>query len=176
MKIDDFLKTLALQDTSEDRKKATKEKDSVDFASILSDESMKTEGASARLAKFVENVLDDYKLEAAKEPEAVDEANPTTSALVYPSSSGNDAAGASEALSTLQASLDKLESVGQTLASGSADLKQVDGTINSLSDEVNGIQDSIQSLAEDDPLRQIGDEASVLAYVESIKWKRGDYL
>lgn len=33
-----------------------------------------------------------------------------------------------------------------------------------------------QSLAEDHPARRIAAEARVLAYVESIKWRRGDYL
>jgi hypothetical protein len=69
--------------------------------------------------------------------------------------------------------LDRLE---QLLQSPAATPKHVDDAVNSLSSAAEKLQTSLGDLPGAHPLHQIATEASVLAAVESMKWKRGDYL
>jgi len=77
------------------------------------------------------------------------------------------------AVQSLEGSLDDL---GRSLGDGKAGLKTVDRTIQNLSHEAGNLQKSVDQLPADHPMRQLSNELSVLAYVESVKWKRGDYL
>jgi hypothetical protein len=36
--------------------------------------------------------------------------------------------------------------------------------------------ESLKELPEEHPLRRIADELNILTYVESVKWRRGDYI
>ncbi|HOV85471.1 MAG TPA: hypothetical protein PLM79_03855 [Syntrophobacteraceae bacterium] len=59
---------------------------------------------------------------------------------------------------------------------GSSEPKRTEALIESLRSEAERLREETRSLPEDHPLRKISDELSVTAYVESIKWNRGDYL
>jgi hypothetical protein len=87
-----------------------------------------------------------------------------------------DSSNETSAADALDAALSQLEGVEQTLQDGSATPKNIEEAISGLSDGVESLNASLQSLPEDHPLRQIGNELSVLAGVESVKWDRGDYL
>ncbi len=86
------------------------------------------------------------------------------------------AGGESEIADSVEIAMEQLETVGQSLQDGSVTPKSIDKTIDNLSKNVQGLQEKLQTLPEDHPLRVIGTELSVLASTESIKWKRGDYL
>ncbi len=58
----------------------------------------------------------------------------------------------------------------------SQDMKKLGGVIDSLSKEADELKQTVSVLPKSHGLRQIADELGVLAFVESIKWKRGDYL
>ncbi|MGV8075285.1 MAG: hypothetical protein AB2L11_12105 [Syntrophobacteraceae bacterium] len=83
---------------------------------------------------------------------------------------GDDMQGISEAVGLV---LDKIANIA---GNKNRDLKEIEGVINSLSSEAEGLRDKTSALPESHPLRRISDEFKVLAYVESIKWKRGDYV
>jgi hypothetical protein len=70
----------------------------------------------------------------------------------------------------------QLDRVGRLLHNPAVSPRQVDAAINLLSAEAEKLQNNVARLPDDHPLRQIAAETSVLATVESMKWKRGDYL
>lgn len=57
-----------------------------------------------------------------------------------------------------------------------ADLKSMGRAIDGLSKEAHMFSESTKDLPSGHPLRQAAEELNVLAYVESLKWNRGDYL
>jgi len=59
---------------------------------------------------------------------------------------------------------------------GSSDPKRTEALLESLRSEAERLREDTRSLPEGHPLRRISDELSVTAYVESVKWNRGDYL
>jgi hypothetical protein len=56
------------------------------------------------------------------------------------------------------------------------DLDAVAQALTNLGQTADEIVHRTQSLAESHPVRRLAEEARVLAYVESVKWRRGDYL
>jgi hypothetical protein len=78
--------------------------------------------------------------------------------------------------SAIDAQLGKLEEIGNSLQDSNVSLKQVDEMMTGLSNEADNLQTSLGDLPSEHPLRQIGDELNVLSYVESVKWRRGDYI
>jgi hypothetical protein len=77
-----------------------------------------------------------------------------------------------EAVLSLSANLDAIE---RSIGDSKGNLKTIDRMLESLSREAEGFEKNIASLSDEHPLRQLGEQLSVLAYVESVKWKRGDY-
>jgi hypothetical protein len=69
-------------------------------------------------------------------------------------------------LSGLQASLD----------AASGDPRKIESIIQTLPKDVESIKSRLGDLSEGHPLKSVADEFEILAYVESIKWNRGDYL
>lgn len=61
-------------------------------------------------------------------------------------------------------------------AQAPVDLEAVAQALTDLGRTADEIVRRTQSLAEDHPVRRLAEEARVLAYVESVKWRRGDYL
>lgn len=81
-----------------------------------------------------------------------------------------------QALSALDVSLGRLEEVQQSVSDQATSPKKIDEMISSLSRDVDSMQEKLASLPKEHPLRKIGNELSLVAHVESVKWRRGDYL
>lgn len=69
-----------------------------------------------------------------------------------------------------------LGSVQQSLERIGSSPQAMEELLGNLSREAEAFQESTQDLPSGHPVKQVGDQLRVLAYVESIKWKRGDYL
>ena len=78
--------------------------------------------------------------------------------------------------STAASVAEKLDEIGRLAGDGTADLKRIDNMLGALSTEAASLQEKVKDLPRDHPMRNVSDELSVLAYVESVKWQRGDYL
>jgi hypothetical protein len=76
----------------------------------------------------------------------------------------------------IEATIEGLDKVGQLLGDTSVTPGRVDAAIRGLSTQAEELQDAMKELPPKHPLQRIATEVSVLATVESIKWKRGDYL
>jgi hypothetical protein len=77
---------------------------------------------------------------------------------------------------SVASTIGQLDRVEQLLHSPVATPKNVDDAVNSLASAAEKLQTGLGDLPGDHPLHQIATETSVLAAVESMKWKRGDYL
>jgi hypothetical protein len=78
-------------------------------------------------------------------------------------------------ISALEDTLTQLDSLKGQLET-SPTPKQTDGIISRINSEVAGLQDKLSSLPEEHPLKEMAEELNVMAYMESVKWKRGDYM
>ena len=76
----------------------------------------------------------------------------------------------------VETTLDGLGQVEQLLQDARATPKTVNDAVQRLTAQAEGLRRAMETMPADHPLHQIADEVSVLATVESIKWKRGDYL
>ena len=70
----------------------------------------------------------------------------------------------------------RLEQLQMALQDSHGGLKNVASAIGDLCTGAEGLQKSVASLPESHFLRQMADELSVMAHVESVKYRRGDYL
>ena len=70
----------------------------------------------------------------------------------------------------------RLEQLQMALQAPSGGLKNVGAAIDDLCVGAEGLQQTVASLPETHLLRQLADELSVMAHVESVKYRRGDYL
>jgi hypothetical protein len=78
--------------------------------------------------------------------------------------------------SAIETTLDGLGQVEQLLHDARVTPKSVDDAVHRLTAQAEALRHAMETLPPDHPLHQVADEVSVLATVESIKWKRGDYL
>ncbi len=69
-----------------------------------------------------------------------------------------------------------LDGVGTRLESGWASLAEVEEVIESLQAESEKLAALTAGISSEHPLVQLGRDLSVLSYVESIKWQRGDFV
>lgn len=76
----------------------------------------------------------------------------------------------------IDSQLVRLEEVGTALQNENVNLRAVEAALTQVGEEAKSLDSSLGSLPQDHPLRQIGNELNVLTYVESVKWRRGDYL
>jgi len=78
---------------------------------------------------------------------------------------------------TLGAVVENLDRLARELESPCAIRpKRAEALLQSLSTEADRLGEETRSLPEGHPLRRISDELRIMAYVESVKWNRGDYL
>jgi hypothetical protein len=70
----------------------------------------------------------------------------------------------------------RLEQLQMALQDPQGGLKNVASAIGDLCTGAEGLQQSVASLPEGHFLRQMADELAVMAHVESVKYRRGDYL
>jgi hypothetical protein len=76
----------------------------------------------------------------------------------------------------VEGTIDRLEELQLALQDPKGGLKNVAAAIGGLTSAATELQDRVTSLPQNHPLRQMANELSVLACVESVKYKRGDYL
>ena len=69
-----------------------------------------------------------------------------------------------------------LDQLLEGLESSDPNLRALENAISSLSSKASDLKGLAEELPEDSNLKTLSDELNVLSYVESIKWKRGDYL
>ena len=114
---------------------------------------------------------------SGKEPPAgagaVAQADPV-SALLLADISGADAR--KSCVNAVESAMGKLETVSTMLGKQNFDPKEVENLLGTVKAEADGLQEKLSALPEGDPLKQIGEELNVVAYTESMKWQRGDYL
>jgi hypothetical protein len=88
------------------------------------------------------------------------------------SADSHDLSQAISALDGVLTQFDSLQNALQTTASP----KEIGALIGQLNTQTASLDDSMSSLPEDHQLRDLAEEVKVTAYMESLKWKRGDYL
>lgn len=69
-----------------------------------------------------------------------------------------------------------LEEYQALLAAPRASLKQMGGSVDKMEEELRRLAPFMDNLPESDPLSQVLQSISSLALVETIKYRRGDYL
>ena len=74
------------------------------------------------------------------------------------------------------AALSRLEIFQTSLARAETTLKKMAPLVQKLDEDSHRLQEVAQGLPENSPLRQVLEETAALAYVESFKFNRGDYL
>lgn len=77
---------------------------------------------------------------------------------------------------SIESTIDRLDEVEQLLGDSTVTPKTVGQVIDQLNDQTEALRQTMEALPEDHPLQELGNEVTVLATVESIKWDRGDYL
>ena len=76
----------------------------------------------------------------------------------------------------LGGALDQLSAACFETSGAGAPLEAIAQALTDLGQAADEAMRRTQTLPEDHPLRRTALEARVLAYVESVKWRRGDYL
>ncbi len=79
-------------------------------------------------------------------------------------------------LQAIRETLDQLLAVCSKSSEASENLQTINQLLTNLGQTADEVLQSTSSLQEDHPVRRLAQEARVLAYVESIKWRRGDYM
>lgn len=74
------------------------------------------------------------------------------------------------------AALSRLDIFQTSLARGETALKKMAPLVQKLEEDSRRLHDVAQGLPEGSPVRQILEETAALAYVESFKFNRGDYI
>uniref|UniRef100_A0A832A1R3 Uncharacterized protein n=1 Tax=Desulfacinum infernum TaxID=35837 RepID=A0A832A1R3_9BACT len=79
-------------------------------------------------------------------------------------------------MGALDGALGQLATLCAQAGQAPLDLNALAQALGNLGQTADEIVRHTQSLAESHPARRLAEEARVLAYVESVKWRRGDYL
>ncbi len=82
---------------------------------------------------------------------------------------------ASEAISALDGVLSQLDALKDALQKTGSP-KDINSLIEGINSQTAGLDDKMSGLPADHKLKDIAEELKVTAYMESLKWKRGDYL
>jgi len=91
--------------------------------------------------------------------------------------SGNSgqASQVSQAISAVNGVLTQFDSLKNALQANKSP-KEINALIEQLNTQIAGIDGKMSGLPADHQLGDIAEELKVAAYMESVKWKRGDYL
>ena len=81
----------------------------------------------------------------------------------------------SQAISALDSALTQLDSLKNALQKNVSP-KEVNSLIEQVNVQTAGLDEKMSGLPADHQLRDMADDLKVTAYMESLKWKRGDYL
>jgi prefoldin subunit 5 len=85
-------------------------------------------------------------------------------------------AGSTNVERSIESTIDRLDEMERLLGDSTVTPKTVGQVIDQLTDQTEALRQTIEALPEGHPLQELGNEVTVLATVESIKWNRGDYL
>jgi hypothetical protein len=83
---------------------------------------------------------------------------------------------ASKPAAVLDTVLSRLDTFRAALAQTDVPLKKLSGLVQQLEQDSQKLHSLAQSLPANSPLRKVMDEAAALAYTESFKFNRGDYV
>lgn len=81
-----------------------------------------------------------------------------------------------QARESLEAGIGEMESLVHALGDRAIGPRAVERIVQDLPAKLEVMRGSIAELQADHPLRLIAEELSVLSHVESVKWRRGDYV
>jgi len=76
----------------------------------------------------------------------------------------------------LESALDKIEQYASALGDSSKTLKDIEPLASDLKKTAGELSELSRNLAEGDPLKSISNETAILATVEAMKFRRGDYI
>ncbi|MEJ5347434.1 MAG: hypothetical protein WHS46_01920 [Desulfosoma sp.] len=149
--------------------------ETLDPLSALAQETEKPRCKQSEASSF-EHVLS-QEIAEVEAKDTVQEPHPTQG--LFPAEM-EIAAGSSQTSSLLleavSGTLDQLLAVCSKSSEASANLQTINQLLTNLGQTADEILQSTSFLQDDHPVRRLAQEASVLAYVESIKWRRGDYM
>jgi hypothetical protein len=69
-----------------------------------------------------------------------------------------------------------LDGIAASLEKGTPDLRRIEQIISELGAEARRLEERTAALPGAHPLRTVSNELNVLAFVEEVKWRRGDYV
>ena len=81
----------------------------------------------------------------------------------------------SRTVSSLSSIYDGLDSLRQALNTSKSP-KEINSLIEQINSQAAGLDNKMSGLPADSPLRDLAEETKVTAYMESLKFKRGDYV
>ena len=90
-------------------------------------------------------------------------------------SNSSEAPEVSQAVSALDSTLTQLDSLKNALQENKSP-KEINSLIEQINAQTAGLDEKMSGLPADHQLREMADDLKVTAYMESLKWKRGDYL
>lgn len=79
-----------------------------------------------------------------------------------------------QAISAIDGAVTQLGSLSDALRQNKSS-KEIGAMIEQIGEQSSGLDDKISGLPSDHQLRDMAEEVKVTAYMESLKWKRGDY-
>ncbi len=152
MKIDDLIRQQAIQGTTE-AKKQDAAKSGEDFAALLQSEITGSQlGAEASPISGTGSISSILSIDPMSENEQL-----------------------SGPISAIEDTLTQLDSLGEALQ-GNKSPREIDAIINRVNSEAAGLDGKLSGLPGDHPLKDVAEEVKIASYVETVKWKRGDYL
>ncbi len=81
----------------------------------------------------------------------------------------------SQAISALDSTLTQFDSLKNALQQNMSP-KAINSLIEQINAQTAGLDEKLSGLPADHKLRGMAEDLKVTAYMESLKWKRGDYL
>lgn len=76
----------------------------------------------------------------------------------------------------LDGTLDAMEEYAAALGDGSKTLKDIEPLAEDMRRQAGRLSETSQGLADDDPMKELTNNAAIMATVEAMKFRRGDYV
>lgn len=130
----------------------------------------------AECTKFAEFLREEKEQRCGSEVESATGQPPIASQLTALLPIGSMFAPEGEMVGAIDGLCDELGGVVQSLATPGADLRTLENALSSLKTKAADLRGIAATLPNDPLLAELSEELDILAYVESIKWARGDYL
>jgi hypothetical protein len=81
----------------------------------------------------------------------------------------------SQAISAIDSAITQLDSLSNAIQQNKSP-KEINTMIEQVNAQAAALDDKVSGLSSDHQLRDMAEELKVTAYMESLKWNRGDYL